>query len=205
MYFIKTPEILKRIYPNQTWSYPTSEKKIYLTFDDGPTPNITGWVLEQLKTYRAKATFFLVGQNAERYPQIVSAIRREGHSIGNHTYRHLNGWMIATKPYMKDILKCNELLQSKLFRPPYGRIKRTQTRMMMNRYRVIMWDVLSGDFDPAITGKKCLQNVIENTKPGSIVVFHDSMKAADRLQYALPRMLEHFSSRNYSFEKIPGN
>jgi len=203
MYFIKTPEILKRIYPNQTWSYPSSGKKIYLTFDDGPTPNITEWVLTELKKYSARATFFLVGQNAERHPEIVSQIRKDGHSVGNHTYKHVNGCMVPPKSYMKDILKCEEVVHTKLFRPPYGRITRTQTRMMMNRYRVIMWDVLSGDFDSGITGKKCLNNVIENTVPGSIVVFHDSIKAADRLQYVLPRMLNYFSERNFSFERIP--
>jgi len=205
MYFIKTPEILKRIYPNQVWSYPVSEKKLFLTFDDGPTPNITDWVLEELNKYRARATFFLVGENAERYPQLVSRIEREGHAIGNHTYRHVNGWMIPPKAYMKDVLKCNEILHTGLFRPPYGRITRTQTRMMKSRYRVIMWDVLSGDFDKTISGKRCLKNVIENTVPGSIIVFHDSVKAADRLQYVLPRTLEYFSERNYSFEKISSN
>ncbi|MFI5135154.1 MAG: polysaccharide deacetylase family protein [Chitinophagales bacterium] len=202
MYFIKTPEILKRIYPHQVWSYPVSDKKLYLTFDDGPTPNITDWVLDELKKFHARATFFLVGENAERYPEIVSRIKKEGHAIGNHTYRHVNGWMIPTKTYMKDVLKCNEILQTGLFRPPYGRITRTQTRMMMSRYRVIMWDVLSGDFDKTISGKRCLKNVIENTVPGSIIVFHDSVKAADRLQYVLPRTLDYFSERNYSFEKI---
>lgn len=202
MYFIKTPEILKRIYPNQVWSYPVSDKKLYLTFDDGPTPNITDWVLRELKKYSARATFFLVGQNAERYPEIVSRIKKEGHAIGNHTYRHVNGWMTSPKPYMKDVLKCDEILHTKLFRPPYGRITRSQTRMMMNRYRVIMWDVLSGDFDHSITAERCLKNVIENTLPGSIVVFHDSIKAADRLQYVLPRTLDHFSAKGYSFDRI---
>jgi len=202
MYFIKTPEILKRIYPSQTWSYPVSDKKLYLTFDDGPTPNITEWVLEELKKYSARATFFLVGQNAERHPEIVAQIKKEGHAIGNHTYQHVNGWMSPPKSYMKDVLKANEILHTKLFRPPYGRITRSQTRMMMRKYRVIMWDVLSGDFDRTITGKRCLKNVIENTVPGSIIVFHDSMKAADRLQYVLPKTLEYFSKQNYTFEKI---
>ena len=202
MYFIKTPEILKRIYPNQVWSYPVSDKKLYLTFDDGPTPNITEWVLRELKKYSARATFFLVGQNAERYPEIVSRIKKEGHAIGNHTYRHVNGWMTSPKPYLKDVLKCDEILHTKLFFFFYSRITRSQTRMMMNRYRVIMWDVLSGDFDHSITAERCLKNVIENTLSGSIVVFHDSMKAADRLQYVLPRTLDHFSAKGYSFDRI---
>lgn len=203
MYFIKTPEILKRIYPNQIWSFPATEKKLYLTFDDGPAPDITTWVMKELLTYQAKGTFFLVGQNAERYPQMASGIVEQGHAIGNHTYRHMNGWMTAPKPYLKDVLRCDELLHTKLFRPPYGRITRSQTRMMMSRYRVIMWDVLSGDFDSSISGERCLRNVTEHAGPGSIIVFHDSIKAADRLHYALPRVLDYFSGKGYSFEKIP--
>jgi len=202
MYFIKTPELLKRIYPNQIWSYPASEKKIFLTFDDGPTPGITETVLKELKKFSAKATFFLVGQNAERNPGLVSLIHKEGHSIGNHTYKHVNGWQMSTKRYLKEVLKCDEVVHSTLFRPPYGRITRSQTRVMMHRYKVIMWDVLSGDFDTTITKERVLKNVLENTRPGSIIVFHDSVKAADRMQYALPRVLEYFSQRNFSFEKL---
>jgi len=202
MYFIKTPELLKRIYPNQIWSYPASEKKIFLTFDDGPTPGITENVLKELKKFSAKATFFLVGQNAERNPELVSLIRKEGHSIGNHTYKHVNGWHVSTKSYLKEVLKCEEVVQSKLFRPPYGRITRSQTRLMMHRYKVIMWDVLSGDFDTTITKERVLKNVLQNTRPGSIIVFHDSLKAADRMQYALPRVLDFFSSKGFSFEKM---
>jgi peptidoglycan/xylan/chitin deacetylase (PgdA/CDA1 family) len=205
MYFIKTPELLKRIYPNQIWSYPASGKKIYLTFDDGPTPSITETVLGELKKYSAKATFFLIGQNAERSPELVSLIRKEGHAIGNHTYKHVNGWQTSTKSYVKEVLKCEEVVHSKLFRPPYGRITRSQTRLMMQRYRVIMWDVLSGDFDTTISKQRVLKNVLENTVPGSIIVFHDSVKAADRMQYALPRVLEYFSKRNFSFEKLTVN
>lgn len=205
MYFVKTPELLKRIYPNQIWSYPASEKKIYLTFDDGPTPSITETVLGELKKYSAKATFFLIGQNAERSPELVSLIRREGHAVGNHTYGHVNGWQMSTKSYIKEVLKCGEVVQSKLFRPPYGRITRSQTRLMMQRYRVIMWDVLSGDFDTTLSKERVLKNVLKNTVPGSIIVFHDSVKAADRMQYALPRVLEYFSQRNFSFGKLTVN
>jgi peptidoglycan/xylan/chitin deacetylase (PgdA/CDA1 family) len=205
MYFIKTPELLKRIYPNQIWSYPASEKRIFLTFDDGPTPVITETVLKELKNFSAKATFFLVGQNAERNPELVTLIRKEGHSIGNHTYKHVNGWQMSTKRYLKEVLKCEEVVPSKLFRPPYGRITRSQTRVMMHRYKLIMWDVLSGDFDQTITKERVLKNVLENTRPGSIIVFHDSVKAADRMQYALPRVLEYFSRRNFSFEKLTVN
>ncbi|MEO5673510.1 MAG: polysaccharide deacetylase family protein [Chitinophagales bacterium] len=202
MYFIKTPELLKRIYPNQVWSLPSDEKKIYLSFDDGPTPGITEGVLNDLNKFSAKATFFLVGQNAERNPELVSRIRKEGHAIGNHTYKHVNGWQTSTKNYLKDVVKCDQVVRSKLFRPPYGRITRLQMRTLMIRYKVIMWDVLSGDFDISITKHRVLKNVLDNTVQGSIIVFHDSKKAANRIQYALPRVLEHFSQQNFSFERL---
>ncbi|MCY7410877.1 MAG: polysaccharide deacetylase family protein [Chitinophagales bacterium] len=202
MYFIKTPELLKRMYPNQIWSIPNDKKKIYLTFDDGPTPRITESILQTLNDYLAKATFFLVGENALRYPELVQSIKSEGHSIGNHTHRHLNGWQTNTNAYAKDVLKCEEIISSKLFRPPYGRITRSQTKVMTNRYKVVMWDVLSGDFDHTITKDRVLKNVIDNTKPGSIIVFHDSIKAASRMQFALPRVLEYFTEREYTFAKI---
>lgn len=205
MYFIKTPEILKRLYPRQVWSFPETQKKIYLTFDDGPTPSITDWTLKELKKFGAKATFFLVGQNAERHPEMVAAIRKEGHVVGNHTYKHLNGWSTSNNAYIKDILKCDEIVASKLFRPPYGRITKSQTSIMLNRYKVVMWDVLSGDFDRTITKERCLKNVLENTQPGSIIVFHDSVKAADRMQYTLPRVLEYYSDRNFSFAPLTVN
>ncbi len=202
MYFIKTPELLKRMYPNQIWSIPNDKKKIYLTFDDGPTPRITENILQTLNDYSAKATFFLVGENAFRYPELVQSIKSDGHSIGNHTHHHLNGWQTSTNAYAKDVLKCEEMVSSKLFRPPYGRITRSQTKVMTNRYKVVMWDVLSGDFDHTITKDRVLKNVIDNTKPGSIIVFHDSIKAASRMQYALPRVLEYFTEREYTFAKI---
>jgi peptidoglycan/xylan/chitin deacetylase (PgdA/CDA1 family) len=205
MYLIKTPEILKRLYPRQIWSLPENQKKLYLTFDDGPTPSITEWTLQTLKQYNAKSTFFIVGQNAERHPELINKIKNEGHAIGNHTYKHLNGWNTSTNSYIKDILKCDKIVESKLFRPPYGRITKGQTSMMVKRYKVIMWDVLSGDFDRTISKDRCLKNVLENTQSGSIIVFHDSVKAADRMQYALPRVLEYYSKKNYSFSLLSAN
>lgn len=205
MYFIKTPEILKRLYPRQVWSLPETRKEIFLTFDDGPTPSITDWTLKELKKFGAKATFFLVGQNAEKYPDLIEAIRKEGHSIGNHTYKHLNGWSTTTNAYIKDILRCHEIVDSKLFRPPYGRITKSQTSIMLNRYQVVMWDVLSGDFDQTITKERCLKNVLNHTQAGSIIVFHDSVKAADRMQYALPRVLEYYAKKGYAFSPLSIN
>lgn len=205
MYFIKTPEILKRLYPRQVWSLPETRKEIFLTFDDGPTPSITDWTLKELKKFGAKATFFLVGQNAEKYPDLIEAIRKEGHSIGNHTYKHLNGWSTNTNAYIKDILRCHEIVDSKLFRPPYGRITKSQTSIMLNRYQVVMWDVLSGDFDQTITKERCLKNVLNHTQAGSIIVFHDSVKAADRMQYALPRVLEYYAKKGFAFSPLSIN
>ncbi len=205
MYFVKTPVLLKKIFPNQVWSLPVQEKKIYLTFDDGPTPGITEWVLDELNKHEAKASFFLVGKNIEQHPDIVKRIRKEGHAVGNHTYNHVNGWQTPTSSYVKNSLKCGELVETNLFRPPYGRITQMQTRIMNNRYKIIMWDVLSGDFDHSISKDKVVKNVLSHTEPGSIIVFHDSIKAQARMQHALPRVLEHYSEQGFKFEKLSFN
>ena len=203
MYLVKTPDLLKRMFSTQVWSLPGNEKNIYLTFDDGPTPNITNRALDYLKDFDAKATFFLIGKNAEQNPEMVERIADEGHRIGNHTFNHLNGWYTRNTSYVRNILECDQLLHTRLFRPPYGKITTSQTRLMARRFDIIMWDVLSGDFDRDLSREQCLQNVIENTTAGSIVVFHDSVKAFDRMNFALPRMLEHFSKLGYSFKAIP--
>lgn len=202
MYFIKTPELLKKLYPQQIWSLPQDDKSIYLTFDDGPTPGVTDWVLRVLEEYDAEATFFLVGNNVQHHPNIVRRIIGKGHSIGNHTQNHLNGWSTQTRDYLKNTLQCSQILETTLFRPPYGRITRRQAAVMRKRYKIIMWDVLSGDFDRSISKEKVLRNVLTNTVAGSIIVFHDSLKAETRMKYALPRVLEHFSKKGYQFKKI---
>lgn len=202
MYFIKTPELLKRLYPNQVWSLPAREKSIYLTFDDGPTPGVTDWVLETLAERKAKATFFLVGDNVKKHPELVKQMVKQGHHIGNHTQNHLNGWSTETRDYVRNTLKCAEVLESNLFRPPYGRITRRQAAIMKKRFKIIMWDVLSGDFDKSISKEKVLRNVLSNTVPGSIIVFHDSLKAESRMKYALPRVLDHFASEGFKFRSI---
>ena len=202
MYFIKTPELLKRLYPNQVWSLPAREKSVYLTFDDGPTPGVTDWVLETLQSHKAKATFFLVGDNAKKHPELVKNIVEQGHHIGNHTQNHLNGWSTETRDYVRNTLKCAEVLETNLFRPPYGRITRRQAAIMKKRFKIIMWDVLSGDFDKSISKEKVLRNVLANTVPGSIIVFHDSLKAESRMKYALPRVLDHFASEGFKFKSI---
>lgn len=212
-YWIKTNFFIKKIFPNYIWDLPNTEKKIYLTFDDGPTPEITEWVLGQLKKHQAKATFFCIGNNIEKYPSLFSKIINEGHSIGNHTFNHLNGWKNSTKNYLHNIALCkSEILnlnskllnlKSPLFRPPYGKIKTAQSKKLRQLgYKIIMWDVLSADFDQSISPEKCLENVLSNVKTGSIIVFHDSVKALCNLEYALPKSLEILKKRGFEFDVI---
>lgn len=205
-YWIKTHFIIKKLFPNLIWDIPNKEKKIYLTFDDGPTPEITQWVLAELEKHHAKATFFCIGKNIAAHPEIFNTIIEKGHSIGNHTYNHLNGWKTKTEHYIENSLLCeNNIsnLQSKLFRPPYGKITAAQAKELRQLgYKIIMWDVLSADFDQTISPEKCLDNVLKNTQSGSIIVFHDSVKAYKNLEYVLPRALDYLTKNNYSFEKL---
>lgn len=186
------------MFPYRVWSMDTAEKHIYLTFDDGPHPTVTSYVLDQLKKYNARATFFCIGKNVESNPELYQRIINEGHQTGNHTHNHLNGWKTADDVYLHDVSLAARSIQSTLFRPPYGRLRCSQARSL-HEYKIVMWDVLSGDFDKRMTKEKCLENVLQNTKPGSIVVFHDSEKAWDKLQYSLPLVLEHFSKKEYKF------
>lgn len=202
MYLVKSPFFLKKYYSNFVWKIPTTEKIIYLTFDDGPTPEITEWTLATLKTFNVKATFFCVGSNVAKHPEIFQKIISEGHAVGNHTYHHVNGWNTNNEDYLRNIKKCEEVVKSNLFRPPYGRIKKSQYKLIKEDYKVIMWDVLSGDFDPKTSPEKCLNNVINNTTEGSVVVFHDSLKAADNLKFTLPKVLSHFVEQGYRFGKL---
>ena len=206
LYWVKTNFLIKKIYSNYIWDIPNVNNKIYLTFDDGPTPKITEWVLEVLENYQAKATFFCIGNNINKNLDVYLKVIKYGHSTGNHTLNHLNGWKTATKKYLKDVNLCEssiQNLQSKLFRPPYGKIKLSQSiELRKLGYKIIMWDVLSADFDSKITPKKCLENVIENVKPGSIIVFHDSVKAFPNLEYTLPRALKFWKEKGYLLEVI---
>lgn len=194
--------ILKIIFPRFLWHMPATEKCIYLTFDDGPIPGVTPWVLEQLQKFNAKATFFCVGDNVRRYPETFEQVTGAGHSIGNHTYNHLNGWKTPTPDYLDNIRQSGELYPTRLFRPPYGRIKKKQADQVLLCHRIIMWSVLTRDYARKISPEKCLKNAIKNTRNGSIVVFHDSLKARKNLEYVLPRYLEHFSRQGYLFEKL---
>ena len=190
MYLTKSPSIVKRYYQKLIWDIPNDEKKIYLTFDDGHTPEITEWVLTILDSYKIKATFFCLGCNIEKHPSIFNKIKQSGHVIGNHSYHHLNGWQTDDDTYFRNIEKANSLTKTNLFRPPYGRIKKSQVEIIIDNYKVIMWDILSGDFDPKTSPEKCLTNVTKHTKTGSVIVFHDSVKASENLKYALPKAIE---------------
>lgn len=215
---IKTPVVAKKLFPNYVWDISTANKVIYLTFDDGPTPEITNWTLEVLKQYNAKATFFCIGNNIKKHPEIFQDILNDGHAIGNHTQNHLKGWKAKTKDYLKNIELCEAEMKSQipdstivnrkskfvnLFRPPYGQITPKQGKKLMELgYKIIMWDVLSFDWDKSVEQERCIENVLSKTTAGSIIVFHDSVKAAKNMQYALPKVLKHFSEKGYCFEAL---
>lgn len=222
MYSVRPNWLMRKYYSSAVWRIPTKEKKIFLTFDDGPVPEVTPWVLSQLKKINAQATFFCVGANIEKHPGIFHQVITEGHSVGNHTYTHLNGWETRTQAYVENIEKAKKIMNNNhppstlperlfsragiihqpLFRPPYGRMKRSQYSILNTQFSIIMWDVLSGDFDQTISVEKCLKNVIANTREGSIVVFHDSLKAKKHLMYVLPKFLEHFAGKGFAFESL---
>lgn len=203
MYPVRIPAPVPALFRGLTWRIPGDACAVHLTFDDGPVPEVTPWVLDVLRAHDAKATFFCVGVNAAAHPQLMDRIRGEGHTVGNHTWSHTDGWRTAHGTYLRDVARCQALTRTALFRPPYGRITPRLTRALRANYRLVMWDVLSGDFDTAIDGERCLHNVIDNVRPGSIVVFHDSVKAWDRLRHALPEALRSLKERGYTFPAIP--
>lgn len=200
-----TPSWLIRLFPKITWKFSSSEKVIYLTFDDGPVPEATPFVLEQLAVYKAEATFFCVGENAMKNPDLLKAIQTAGHSVGNHTYNHLNGWKTQTATYINNIEKCKNILPSRLFRPPYGKITPAQYLHLRKEYQLVLWDVVSYDFDAGLTPYDCLEALKRYVKAGSVVVFHDSAKSISTLRRVLPETLAYFSDLGYSFRKIQEN
>lgn len=202
MFLAKIPTIIKKYYPKLVWDLPNNEKKIYLTFDDGPVPEVTEWVLDLLKENNIKATFFCIGDNVAKHPNIYNRILAENHTVGNHTFNHLNGWKTSGGEYIKNVIECQQLVESNLFRPPYGRIKKSQLNKLSVRYKIVMWDVLSGDFDQKLSPEKCYENVINNTVSGSIIVFHDSLKAHQNLKYALPKSIEYLQAQGFVFDVI---
>ena len=202
MYLTKTPRFIQSLFPNYTWRLPNNEKTIYLTFDDGPIPEVTPWVLETLEQFNAKATFFCVGDNIKKHPEVFKMVKNAGHTLGNHTFNHLSGWSTDNIPYFHNVRKCARLVDSLLFRPPYGRIKPRQIQFLSRHYQIVMWDILSGDFDDSISEESCYQNVISNAKPGSIIVFHDSLKSEKKLKAVLPKVLRYFTQKGYNFKAI---
>jgi len=200
---VKTPVLLKKMFPNYIWDISTESNDIYITFDDGPTPDVTDQVLDELKKFDAKATFFVVGENAKKYPKLLKRIEAEGHVLGNHTNNHIKGWNTKTKNYLNNVEKASKIIDSNLFRPPYGQLKPKQgKKLIAEGYNIIMWNVLSLDWDNAISKQSCLNNVISKTTKGSIIVFHDSIKASKNMLFALPKALEYFSNLGYNFKAI---
>lgn len=203
---------MKRIFSGFTWQFPSAEKSVYLTFDDGPIPEVTDWTLAILKEYNAKATFFCIGENITKHPKLFKQIQQEGHSFGNHTYNHINGWHSSTQDFIKNVDLCqNEITnfsdennsEMQLFRPPYGKLNLKQFMLLKKRgYKVIMWDILSADFDTTISPEKCAENVLKNIQPGSIIIFHDSIKASKNLKYALPQTLAYLKKNGFEMKAI---
>ena len=194
---------LKRIYPGRVWDMGGRDKNIYLSFDDGPEPGVTPFVLDELAKYNARATFFCIGRNRLQHPELYDRILAEGHAVGNHSFDHLDGWKTNTAVYLDNVLKAKQDIDSDLFRPPYGRMTRSQQKQLANAgFKTIMWSVLSGDFDGSVTSQQCCSNVINNAGSGAIIVFHDSQKANEKMIYTLPLVLEHFTKQGYSFNKI---
>jgi len=208
MYLVRSPLLLKWYYPQLIWNKARDNRVIYLTFDDGPIPDVTDFVLKTLNSFSAKATFFCIGDNILKHPQIFKDIKSDDHSIGNHTFNHLKGWDTPDDVYFNNFQQCQSLTGTNLFRPPYGRIKKSQIKHIKASYPdmdIIMWDTLSGDFDISLSPENCLRNVIRYARNGSIIVFHDSLKAADRLFFALPKVLEHFSNLGFEFKSLPSS
>ncbi|GAB2695610.1 polysaccharide deacetylase family protein [Mucilaginibacter koreensis] len=205
MYLIKTPWWLKRLYPQLLWNMPRHERTLYITFDDGPIPDVTPFVLATLRQYQAKATFFCIGDNVRKHPDLYQQVIADGHAIGNHTFNHLKGWVTEDDVYIDNYRQADELLNAPLFRPPYGRMKRSQIKLLQQArpdINIVMWDVLSGDFDINLDPDKCLRHTLKHTENGSIIVFHDSLKAFPRLKYVLPRVLEVWKEEGYAFKTL---
>jgi len=205
MYIIKTPKLIRKLFPNYTWNKSRKKPYVYITFDDGPIPSVTPWVLDALDWYDMKATFFCVGDNVRKHGIIYDRILYQGHSVGNHSYSHKSGWSSDLDGYLNDIELCGSFVRSNLYRPPYGRLKPQQAHAIREDYKIIMWDILSGDFDPNINAEQCYQNVIQNIKPGSIIVFHDNIKSFETLKVVLPRVLQYCKDNGLESKALKNN
>jgi len=202
MFNLSPPKFFTNLFPRLIWRYPEDENKVYITFDDGPTEVITPWVLDTLKQHNARATFFCLGKKVEMHPDIFDRIKAEGHAVGNHGYSHIKGWENGTGQYIQDVDLANELIGSTLFRPPYGRIKPNQVRLLKNRYKIVMWSILSMDYSRWVTPKRCANIVLNSLRPGAIIVFHDSKKAESNMKFALVKLLEEVKKRGLEFGVI---
>lgn len=202
MYFVKTPNIAKSLHKNAIWNMPNNNNCIYLTFDDGPTKNITSKTLDILSEFNIKATFFCIGKQVEDNPHLFSRIIDEGHSIGNHSYSHLKGWVTNSENYIEDVEKGQEITNSQLFRPPYGKIKRSQLKNISNTSKIIFWDVLPGDFSPYTSADDIVLNTINNVESGSIIVLHDNIKCGEKMLLALPSIINGLVEKGFKFSSF---
>ena len=203
--FVKPPGWIRKISSRLDWRIPVEEHVLYLTFDDGPVSGSTEWILEELEKYGAKATFFCVGENVRGNPELYAKILKAGHAVGNHTFSHLNGYRTGLRHYVNDVYRARKVIESRLFRPPYGRIRPLSARILSPRFRIILWDVLSMDYDRELEPRMVMYNVVSKSRPGSIIVFHDNLKARENLEYALPRVLDHYSRAGYRFLALDAN
>lgn len=204
----QTPFFLPWLYPSLTWRMEADKKELYLTFDDGPVSGPTEFVLDQLFKASIKATFFCIGDNIRKNPGVFKQITEGGHTIGNHTFNHLSGWKTATEKYLSNVKEFEEILSAvqyakatRLFRPPYGRMTRKQIKALSD-YRIIMWDVLSQDYNHKLSPEQCLRDTMKACRPGSIIVFHDSYKSEKNMEYALPRLIDFFCDKGYTFQAL---
>jgi len=199
---VKIPKLITRLLPQLIWKIPNNENKVFLTFDDGPIPDVTEWVLDLLSEYNAKATFFCVGENVEKHPHIYSRIIDEGHAVGSHTYNHLNCWKTDNKTYISNIVKAESFIDSSLFRPPHGKLRWISMSKLLKQYNVVMWDVLTQDYDSNLNPEEIFLNVKNHVESGSIIVFHDSLKSIKNLKTALPKSLDYLKSKGFILDKI---
>lgn len=200
MFIEQPPQFIRRLYPRACWRMDSSERAVYLTFDDGPIPEVTPWVLDVLDKYRIKATFFMVGDNVRKHPDEFKMVVERGHRIGNHTYNHLKGMAEHTDHYVANIDKADCYLSTNLFRPPHGLMRLRQYRVLCERYHIIMWDLVTRDYNPKLNGRQILRKVQQYARPGSIITFHDSLRATHNLYYALPRAIEWLLAEGYEFK-----
>ena len=199
----RPPLLYRMIFPETVWRIHKRDRTVYLTFDDGPIPEVTPWVLDTLDRYGIKATFFMVGENVERHPELLEEVRRRGHSVGNHTMSHLQGAHVGTKHYLHNVFRANELIGSTLFRTPHGLLRWGQSKVLRSRFTIIMYDLVTRDYSRKLTGEQVLDNVKRYARNGSIIVFHDSLKAEKNMKYALPRAIEWLQEQGYKFDAIP--